>query len=79
MNLSWMPADRSGPEESLLDYPAWNSAVSISPDGKYLSYDQLDHGVSNIVMLPLNGNRKPIPFVRAKAQTGAGKFSHFIE
>jgi serine/threonine-protein kinase len=75
MSLAWMPADRSGPEESLLEYPAWHSAASISPDGKYLSFDQVERGVFGIWMLPLTGDRKPVPFLRSKSQTGAGKFS----
>ena len=75
MSLAWMPADRSGPDEGLLDYPAWHNAVSFSPDGKYLSFDQIDRGRFGIWMLPLTAERKPVPFVQAKSQAGAGKFS----
>lgn len=75
MSLAWMASDRSGPDEGLLDHPAWHNAVSFSPDGKYLSFDQAERGTFGVWMLPLAGERKPVPFVRSKAQTGAGKFS----
>ncbi len=42
MTLAWMLSDRSGPEERLVNYTAWQSAVSFSPDGKYLSFDQIE-------------------------------------
>ncbi len=78
MTLAWMPADRSGPEEMMVNVPAWQSAVSFSPDGKYLAFDQVafepetEYGVW---IMPLTGDRQPRPFVRSKFQEGAGKFS----
>ena len=78
MTLAWMPADRSGPEEMMVNVPAWQSAVSFSPDGKYLAFDQVafDQGREvGVWMLPLTGDRQPRPFVKARFNVGAGKFS----
>lgn len=78
MTLAWMPADRSGPEEMMVNVPAWQSAVSFSPDGKYLAFDQVAHDPETeygIWIMPLTGDRQPRPFVRSKFQEGAGKFS----
>jgi serine/threonine-protein kinase len=76
MTMAWMPADRSGPEESLVNYTAWQSAVSFSPDGKYLAFDQIDYATgSGFWILPLAGDRQPRPFAVSKFPTGAGKFS----
>ncbi len=83
MTLAWMPADRSGPEERLVNYPAWQSAVSFSPDGKYLAFDQIEPdyvmGVPQMVpslwVLPLTGDRVPRPLYKSNFPVGAGKFS----
>ena len=76
MTLAWMPADRSGPGEGLVNSPAWQSAVSFSPDGKYLSFDQTvpftEYGVW---IMPLTGDRQPHLFTKSRSQMGAGKFS----
>ena len=78
MTMSWLPADRSGPEEPLVDYKAWQSATSFSPDGKYLAFDQYDRTSSDggdIWILPLEGTRKPRPFVKTGFPAGAAQFS----
>ena len=41
MTMWEMPSDRSHPEERLTDYGARQSPVSVSPDGRYLAYDQM--------------------------------------
>ena len=78
MTMSWLPADRSGPEERLVNYTAWQSATSFSPDGKYLAFDQYDRTSSlggDIWILPLEGDRQPRPFVKTGFPEGAAKFS----
>ena len=76
MTLAWMPADRSGSAELLVNTPAWQSAVSFSPDGKYLAYDQVEPNREyGVWMLPLMGDRQPHLFTRSKFFQGAGKFS----
>jgi tRNA A-37 threonylcarbamoyl transferase component Bud32 len=78
MTMSWLPADRSGPEERLVNYTAWQSATSFSPDGKYLAFDQYDRTSplgGDIWILPLEGDRQPRPFVKTGFPEGAAKFS----
>jgi eukaryotic-like serine/threonine-protein kinase len=41
MTMWGMPADRSRPEERLTTVGARQSAVSVSPDGRYLAYNQM--------------------------------------
>jgi eukaryotic-like serine/threonine-protein kinase len=41
MTMWEMPADRSRPGERLTDFGARQSAVSVSPDGRYLAYNQM--------------------------------------
>jgi hypothetical protein len=78
MTMAWMPADRSTPAERLVDYTAWQSAVSFSPDGQFLAFDQYDWtspSGGDIWVLPLAGERRPRPFVKGGYPAGAGKFS----
>jgi serine/threonine-protein kinase len=74
MTLAWMPADRSGPAERLVDYTAWQSADSFSIDGQHLVFDQADRrtGVKSVWVLPISGDRKPRQFA---ASGGSAKFS----
>ena len=41
MTMWEMPTDRSHAEERLTEYGARQSAVSVSPDGRFLAYDQM--------------------------------------
>lgn len=78
MTLASMPSDRSRPEEMMVNAPAWQSAVSFSPDGKYLSFDQVTFNSGredSVWILPLTGDRQPQPFLRSRFPIGAGKFS----
>ncbi len=56
--LKWIPVDGSGPSQPLVD-PDTKSRfpVSVSPDGKFLSYEYVNGGM---MLLPLDGERKPI-------------------
>ena len=76
MDLAWMPSDRSGPDGTLLRQTSWQSAVSFSPDGKYLAFGQsVPNTQYGTRVLPLTGERKPVPFAKSKFQQGAAKFS----
>jgi serine/threonine protein kinase/Tol biopolymer transport system component len=57
--LKWIPVDGSGPSQALVD-PDTKSRfpVSVSPDGKFLSYEYVNGGM---MLLPLEGEHKPIP------------------
>ena len=74
MTLAWMPADRSGPAERLVDYVAWQNADSFSNDGQHLVFDQADRrtGIKSVWVLPIAGDRKPRQFA---ASGGSAKFS----
>jgi serine/threonine protein kinase len=74
MTLAWMPADRSGPAERLVDYVAWQNADSFSNDGRHLVFDQADRrtGIKSVWVLPISGDRKPRQFA---ASGGSAKFS----
>jgi len=76
MTMWWMPADRSGPEERLTTVGARQNVVSFSPDGRYMSYTQMEPGRgTGIWMLPMQGDRTPQPFVKAQFMDGSGRFS----
>ncbi|MGI8422717.1 MAG: protein kinase domain-containing protein [Chloroflexota bacterium] len=74
MTLAWMPADRSGPEERLVNYTAWQSAASFSADGQHLAFDQIDQrgSASSVWVMRVTGDRQPRQFAKSG---GAAKFS----
>lgn len=77
MTMWSMPSDRSGPEERLTMVGARQSAVSVSPDGRYLAFNQMDQDTgSDLWVLPLQGDdRSPQPFVKSKFSEASPKFS----
>jgi Tol biopolymer transport system component len=69
-------ADGSGTEERLLTSKNWIFANSWSPDGRYLAYGEQDPTSGfDISILPLEGDRKPLSFVRTSFQDWFGEFS----
>jgi Tol biopolymer transport system component len=80
-DLYWMPADGSGAAEPLLvKSPTVKHPNAVSPDGRFLIYD--DHTVQyqDLWILPLEaspggGERKPIPFLVTAADETFGQFS----
>jgi Tol biopolymer transport system component len=77
-DLYWKPADGSGEEELLLGGKGGDKyAGSWSRDGKYLmySYQTPEEHLLHLYVLPLSGDRKPVPFVNIKFVTGEGQFS----
>ena len=76
MTMWSMPADRSAPEERLLDSKGFQSVVSWSPDGNYVAYvDQFPETRYDVLVLPLKGERKPIPVAHTRFYEGSPKFS----
>jgi Tol biopolymer transport system component len=74
-DIYWKLADGSGQEEQLLvggKGPDKN-VEDWSTDGKYLIYN---YGVPNhLYVLPLAGDRKPVPFMDIRFYTNGGQFS----
>lgn len=70
------PADGSGSEELLLEEKDGQENVEDwSPYGKYLIYNyQRPTGV-HLYVLPLAGDRKPVPFLNTQFRTHQGQFS----
>jgi serine/threonine protein kinase/Tol biopolymer transport system component len=68
------PADGSGEEQLLVGEKGTAKNVEDwSRDGKYLIYN---YGVPNhLYVLPLAGNRKPVPFLTINFNTNEGQFS----
>ncbi len=70
-NIFRKPWDGSGIEERLTNNPNPQIPRSLTPDGKTLSFDQN----GDIWILPLEGDRKPYPFVHSPANEEDGLFS----
>jgi serine/threonine protein kinase len=69
-------ADGGGKEELLLKSSLDKFATSWSPDGRFLLYvEQAPETLSDVWVLPLIGDRKPIPYLKTEFQETAGAFS----
>ncbi len=74
-NIYWKPADVSGSEELLLGGKEGQENVEDwSRDGKYLLYNYQPGGGTHLYVLPLSGDRKPVPFL-TQFYTQQGQFS----
>jgi serine/threonine-protein kinase len=74
--LFWKPADGSGPEERLTASENFHLAYSFSRDGRFLAYEeQTSKGNFDLWVLPMDGDRKPRPFVRTPFENNAPAFS----
>jgi Tol biopolymer transport system component len=65
-SLFWTPADGSGSEEQLTRSEYNQIPYSVSPDGKFVAFDE-DHPTTrrDIWLLPLEGERKPRSFLQS--------------
>ena len=64
-HLYWRGADDSRPPERLLDGPEDQQATSVTPDGRFLLYQQSAPTTrGDLWMVPLTGERKPQLLVR---------------
>jgi Tol biopolymer transport system component len=69
-------ADGSGPEELLLGGKGGPKNVEDwSRDGKYLVYNYQLPNKSHLYVLPLAGDRKPVPFLTPEFRIGESQFS----
>jgi Tol biopolymer transport system component len=76
MDLYQKPADGSGEERLLLKSEEDKAPTSWSRDGRFLLYTNLDPKMrEDLWVLPLQGDRKPIPFLRTESREGNGRFS----
>jgi eukaryotic-like serine/threonine-protein kinase len=68
-------ANGTGAEEKLLESKEFVLLTDWSRDGRFLTYDTIDAGSNgDIWILPLDGDRKPYPFLKTAANE---TFSHF--
>ena len=75
-DIYWKPADGSGADELLLGGKGGDKNLQDwSPDGKYLMYNYNPGGKSHLYVLPLAGDRNPVPFVNINFATDDGQFS----
>ena len=76
MTMWMVPADRSASAERLDPTGTRQSPASISPDGRFLAFDQKDAQTGDDAwVLPLEGNRQPRPVARSRFGEGSAKFS----
>src|SRR5271168_797364 len=76
MDIYQKLADGSGPEELLLGGKGGEKDVEDwSPDGKYLTYNYRTPSAAHLYVLPLAGDRKPVPFLDTENVTVQGRFS----
>ncbi len=57
------PADGSGPQQRVLTSDKKLAPADVSPDGKYLLYEEGDPQSSDLKALPLGGDAKPLMLV----------------
>lgn len=68
----------AGKEELLLKSSMGCFPLDYSSDGRYILYNQRDvtgKSKTSIWVVPLNGDRKPIPITNGEASVSTGKFS----
>jgi eukaryotic-like serine/threonine-protein kinase len=77
VSLYLKPASGAGDERPLLNAgPEFKYATSSSRDGRFLLYTVEDAKTkSDLWVLPLNGEDKPIPFLRTEFNERSGQFS----
>ena len=76
-NLYRKAINGTGPEELLLASDAVKEAQDWSADGRFLIYMQSGAGsLGQLWILPLFGDRKPVPFVKSAFFDTSGTFSH---
>jgi hypothetical protein len=67
MGILWKFADGSGSEETLLPTEIVPNPTSVSTDGRVLVFSRADPKSGNdIWALPLDGERKPVPYLQSR-------------
>jgi len=69
LDLYWKASDGNGEKEPLLSSATDKSADEVSPDGRYLLYEDHSRSAawSELWVLPLSGERKPKLYLQAEA------------
>ena len=69
-------ASGAGQEERLTEGPTQKVVLDWSKDGKYLLFREVNPGTGrDLVALPLEGDRKPIPVVKTQFEESTGAIS----
>ena len=75
-NLYWRNADGTGTEERLTTSERMQTPSSVSSDGQWVAFDEVDPKTGNDVgLLSLAGNRSTKPFLNTPAAEGSLRFS----
>ena len=74
-NIYLKPADGSGSELLLGGKDGQENVEDWSQDGKYLLYNLQPGNAAHLYVLPLTGDRKPVPFLNTEFRTQQGQFS----
>jgi serine/threonine-protein kinase len=75
-NLFWRAVDGTGTEERLTTSDSLETPGSFSPDGAFLAFNSLGSATGgDIWVLPLQGDRKPRPWLQAPLAQGNAMFS----
>jgi serine/threonine-protein kinase len=76
LNLYWKTADGSGPDERLTTSDHIHNPHAFSPDGKFLAYHEVHPATGrDLWIVPVSGDRTPIPFLSTNANEGTSAFS----
>jgi Tol biopolymer transport system component len=76
MDLYQKPSNGSGAEDLLFKSGEPKQALDWSRDGRFLLFTNADPKMkSDLWFLPLEGDRKPLPFVRTEFNEAEGQFS----
>jgi serine/threonine protein kinase/Tol biopolymer transport system component len=77
MDLYQKAASGVGGDESLLESPTDKLPTDWSLDGRFVLYEEYDRAkpASHIWLLPLQGNRKPFPFLQTEFNQQEARFS----
>jgi serine/threonine protein kinase/Tol biopolymer transport system component len=69
-------ANGSGPEQLLLSWKDGTGMMDWSPDGRFIAFSSgTPSTLGDMWILPLDGDRKPFPYLQTKAREGSGRFS----
>jgi dipeptidyl aminopeptidase/acylaminoacyl peptidase len=75
-NLYQKTSSGAGSEELLLRSGTAKYAMDWSPDGRFIAYESQDPKTgTDLWVLPLLGDRKPVPFLQTGFNEGQGQFS----
>lgn len=76
LNLYEKASSGAGGEEVLFEDNLDKYPVSWSPDGRFVLYEAIGTSTGfDLSILPLSGDRKPIPFLNTKFNEAGGRFS----